>query len=650
MPTIDQRKYELQNMKLDFSSGFTIKADSSSDEELTIEGFASTDTRDRAGDIIPPSAWADPEALMNYMKNPIVLAQHDRSMPVGKCNSLQIKDGGLYVSITIIKSLDERTFNAVKAGVLKSFSVGFRLKDLEYDENLDSFILTKVELTEISIVSIPCNTDATFAVIKSLTSGGNKTKEKKMPAGKDENNQVVVTASPTDDQIKAAVEQQVTAQIARIEKEKADAAAAQAQAQAEKEALQALIASEAKKNAEDLIKQITAAFGAEGDQAKLSEVIAKFKGDIDGNREAVIAAQQTSKMEHPAKATGRQGPVSDEQKGYAVLLGIVTKKATFDTKFGNELRQKAAGFDSSNAAVHIPGAHTVDAAEWETTFVTNLWYDVRRELVVEPMFRSIQMTTATMRLPVVPEQGYASYIPVDLLKTSGSTAAPDEGNRPTELTLIAHKLSASDILGAEETEDTIIAILPLIRDNLVRRMARSSDRSLLRGVGATAADPIKGLAKYAIDNSKTTTLSIGGGDKLTALGLQQARRLLGVYGIRPSDVAYIISTDGYYDLLEDPDMRKYFDVGPDRATILKGEVANVNGSKIVVSDEWAAKAAGNTAAVVVNMRNYVIGNLRNLTVKTDERIEIDGTLIIATRRFGMIEMEAGGVAAIQWAA
>lgn len=353
-------------------------------------------------------------------------------------------------------------------------------------------------------------------------------------------------------------------------------------------------------------------------------------------------------MEHPQGGKD-SGPITQAQKDAAVLLGIVTKKGTFGTKMGIEYREKAAGFNAANSAVHIPGAHTINASDWETEFVTNLWYDIRRELVIEPLFRTIQMSTAIMRMPVVPEQGYASYIPVDLLKTTGSTEAANPGNRPTEITLTAHKLSASDILGEEEQEDTIIAILPLIRDNLVRRMARSSDRSLLRGVGATAADPIKGLAKYAIDNSKTTTLSIGGGDKLTALALQQTRRLLGIFGTRPQDIAYIVSTDGYYDLLEDPDMRKAFDVGVDRATMLKGEVANVNGTKLIVSDEWAAKASGATAAMVVNMRNYVVGNLRNLTVKTDNRIELDGTLIVATRRFGMAEMEAGGVAVVNWA-
>ena len=632
MPTTSERLNRLKELRVDFSSDFIIKADTPSEEEvLYIEGFASTDTVDRDNDIIPMSSWADPDAIKNYLKNPIVLAHHKRDMPVGTCEYLEAKDGGLFVKVKLVKSVNSEIYSAVKNGILKTFSVGFRLNVLEYDEELDSFILTKVELTEISIVSIPCNPDATFAVIKSLTSKQNQEK-RKMPEAK-------------QDELKQAVQ----AELDRIEAEKTAALAAKQKQEQEQATVAQLIAEQVKtataEQTTKLLADIKAALGDE--QKSLSDVIKQFKEDIDANKEAVIAAQN-SKMEHPVNSATKAGPVSDAEKGYAVLLGIITKKDTFSTKLGAELKQKAAGFNGANAAVHIPGSHTVNAAEWETTFVTDLWYDVRRELVIEPMFRAISMTSAVMKMPVVPEQGYASYIAVDALKTVNSTAAVNSGNRPLEITLTAHKLSAADLVGEEETEDTIIAILPLIRDNLVRRMARSSDRSLLRGVGATAADPIKGLAQYAIDNSKETTLSIGGGDKLTALKLQQTRRLLGVYGTRPSDVVYIVSTEGYYDLLEDPDMRKYFDVGPDKATILKGEVANVNGSRIVVSDEWASKGVGATAAVVVNMRNYLIGNLRGLTVKTDNRIDLDGTLIVATRRFGMTEMEAGGVAAINW--
>lgn len=633
-----QRLLELKAMQIDFNSEFKIKADDTSEEELVLEGFASTSSKDRASDIIPLSTWADPDSIANYLKNPIILAQHDRDEPVGKCEALQVKDGGLFVRVRIYKSLCEKTFMAVKHGILKTFSVGFRLKDIEYAEEQDAYLLTKVELTEISIVSIPCNTDATFAVMKSLSTGTNKRQENNpMPAP-------IVTPEATD--VQKAVEAELAKRDAAA---KAEALAKQKELDIQAATADIILTKLKADNAASTDKLMTDIKAALADESKtLNDVVAQFKADIDANKAALIAAQQ-SKMEH-ASGGKDSGPITDEQKGYAVLLGIVTKKGTFGTKMGAEYREKAAGFNAANSAVHIPGAHTINDADWETTFVTNLWYDIRRELVVEPLFRTVQMNTAIMRLPVVPEQQYASYIAVDNLKTSSSTATSSAGARPTEVTLTAHKLSAADTLGEEEQEDTIIAILPIIRDNLVRRMARSSDRSLLRGIGATAADPIKGLAKYATDNSLITTLDISGGDKLTALKLQQTRRLLGKFGTRPQDLAYIISTDGYYDLLEDPDMRKAFDVGVDRATMLNGQVANVNGTKLIVSDEWEAKAAGTTTAMVVNMRNYVIGNLRNLTVKTDMRIELDATLIIATRRFGMAEMEAGGVAIVNWVA
>ena len=169
------------------------------------------------------------------------------------------------------------------------------------------------------------------------------------------------------------------------------------------------------------------------------------------------------------------------------------------------------------------------------------------------------------------------------------------------------------------------------------------------GVGVTAADPIKGLASYADDaGADAVSLDISAGDKLTALKLQQARRQLGYFGMRPSDVAYIVSTAGYYDLLEDPDMRKYFDVGPTNATILTGEVARVNGSPILVSDEFAEKVAGEAAVIIVNMRNFILGNLRGMTVKTDDLVKEDSMLLVATRRFGMLQMETGAVARINY--
>lgn len=650
MPNQVQVKQQLLNKTFELSAHFekaapiTVTEENSTDisEYVDISGYASTVGEDRQGDIIPMSTWADPNALKDYLKNPIVLAYHDHEEPIGKTLSVEARDAGLFVTARIYKAACEEVYAMVLAGVLKTFSIGFRLKDLEWDEVREAFILTKIEMYELSIVSVPANQDALFSIVKQLKDAGHsndllQTKRQENIMPQPEN-----TTMTNEQLIAKSVADALKARDAEIAaKAQADAAAA-AQAAELTKSVTAIVTSNTEKLVADLQKSL------EEKNATIESTIAQYKTEIEA-KSAEIQAITKSKMAYGN--SNNEGPVTQADRETAVLLAAVLgKKSIEDTKFGKEMKEKAAGFTAANAAVHTPGAHTINNADWETEFSTSFWMDVRRQLVVEPLFRNINMNNAVMRLPIIPEQDYATYIAVDNLKGANSIAAVDSGNRPTELTLTAHKLSAVDRIGNEENEDSVLPILGLIRENLMRRMARSSDRSLLRGVGATAADPIKGLAQCGIASTNTYDLSIGGGDKFTALDLQKARRLLGVYGMRPADVAYIISTDAYYDLLEDADMRKYFDVGPNAATILTGEVARVNGSPIIVSDEFAAKGIGAASGLVVNMRNFVIGNLRDITVRTKEEIEYDSQLIVATRRFGMLEMEAGAVATIKWAA
>ena len=58
----------------------------------------------------------------------------------------------------------------IRDGALKSFSVGFRVKDGKYNRDDDSMMITDVELLEISVVSVPCNQDSLFSIRKSFDS------------------------------------------------------------------------------------------------------------------------------------------------------------------------------------------------------------------------------------------------------------------------------------------------------------------------------------------------------------------------------------------------------------------------------------------------------------------------------------------------
>ena len=335
----------------------------------------------------------------------------------------------------------------------------------------------------------------------------------------------------------------------------------------------------------------------------------------------------------------------------AKALGV---KHWSQTDYGKTLI-KAAGFQDNDSTTPVVGDHTIDDIDWETEFSTTIWDEIRRDLVIEPLYREVQMPTNNVRLPVNPDQDYATYIATDEFKGSSSTESANSGNRLTEATLIAHKLSAVDAIGDEEEEDSILPLIPIIRANIARRMAKSADRSLLRGVGATHADPIKGLVQFATDDSNTgadngVELSVGSGDKLTLDNLLSARRNLGVFGINPRDVMYIVSDTGYYDLLQDPDFQTMEKVG-DRATYITGQVAEMAGSPVLVSGEFSVTpSSGETTAVVVNMRPMVKGVHRPLRVMSEnDRLQEKRTLV-ATRRFGSTRLETGTVTTVDYKA
>ena len=154
-------------------SSFKLKEigeDSEDAGKVIIQGYANTVSEDRSGDIIPSAVWEEHDSLNNYLKNPIVLFQHDHDEPIGKMIDYRVDETGLFVEIEIY-DVDNRVYTLVKNGVLKAFSVGFRMKDYEYDQNKGVFIIKELELFEISVVSIPCNQDSTFSLKKSMKSG-----------------------------------------------------------------------------------------------------------------------------------------------------------------------------------------------------------------------------------------------------------------------------------------------------------------------------------------------------------------------------------------------------------------------------------------------------------------------------------------------
>lgn len=646
----------MKDKVLKLNSAFTItKSDSlpnASDpiDSIFIEGYASTTDIDRAGDVVPKDVWE--KGLENYLKNPIILSQHDHDDPIGRMVDHKIDNKGLWIRARI--SAAAEVFNLIKDGVLTAFSIGFMIKDAEYNSAANVFVVKDLELTEISVVSIPCNQNTIFSVAKAFDNAEDyaKFKEQFVPSSGSAKGLEPIEAAKSAtqkefnmnpeelkqmlaDATKAAAEQATKALVAAQAEEKAKAEKAANEAAELEARVKAAVAAQVQtvdSGAERLLAEVTKRLE---DQTKsANEALVGLQASIKEKADE-LAAIQRSKMQFVDSAV--EG-VSYADKEKAVLLSKFTGKALDNTKFGRDLVTKAAvgGKDPSHQA----------STTWELEVSLNMENEVRRKLVVAGVLRNIQMQTNVMTMPLNPEAGYGTWVTNAQFGTTASTGA-SATHRLSEITLNSYKLATNEYLMYEEEEDSLIALLPIVRDAMIRRVSKSVDRAFLLGAG-TGGDPVKGLAKYddvsVVTDSVATPTYTGTTPKATAI-LRALRKDMGMWGLDPDQVIYFVNTELYYDLMEDPLFQTMDKVGT-KASVLTGQIGMVGGSPVLVSAELPAKTAGantggntaNIGAIAINPNNFIVGNQRGLRFDTADMVEYQRKVLVASLRTGMQQL------------
>ena len=138
-------------------------------EDGVIEGYASVfGGVDSYGDTIEPNAY---DNVISEGQKPLMFYQHDRwGVPIGKWEELSVDSKGLKVKGRLNLELKEAqdVYSALKFGSLDGMSIGFRLRDrdYEYDDNDVCHIKNISELLEISIVNFPADKSARVMGVK----------------------------------------------------------------------------------------------------------------------------------------------------------------------------------------------------------------------------------------------------------------------------------------------------------------------------------------------------------------------------------------------------------------------------------------------------------------------------------------------------
>jgi len=658
-----------KNKVLYLNSAFTVKdIDANSGDDLPtgteniasvfIEGYASTNDIDRAGDVVSASVWEG--GMKNYLKNPIILANHDYDDPIGRMVDYKIDSKGLWIKARI--SAAAEIFNLVKDGVVTAFSIGFKIVDAEYNSAAEIFMIKDIELIEISVVSVPCNQNTLFDLSKAFDNVDDYSKFKAQFAPKGIPAKGLETGpvakSITKKELEMTPEEMKQMLVDAAEQATSALLASQAKAAAVAEA-----EAKAAKDLEDRISKAVAAqvtVGQSGAEKLLADITKRFEDQTNTSKSALEGLEaaikektdelvkiQASKMNFSDKGAAAGSTYEEREK--AVMLSRISGKAIGDSKYGKEILEKTGQ--------HMP------SATWELEVSTNMEAEVRRRLVVAPLIRAVGMKTNVMTLPVNPEAGVATWVtnaqfgdPAKAssggtVATTGQTPGRGSPHQLKEITLNAYKVATNEYLNYEEEEDSLLIIMPIVRDAMVRRLARAVDRAYLMGAGA-GSDPVAGLALY----NATSTVTPTNTGVASIANLRTMRRNLGAWGLDPAEIVYVVSTEVYYDLLDDTTFQTMNQVGP-QATLLTGQVGQVGNSPVLVSAELPSKAGGaatastNIGAICFAPANFMAGNQRGLRFDTQELVETQRRVLVGSLRTGMTQVTTNlgsGVQTLRW--
>ncbi|MCK8779077.1 HK97 family phage prohead protease [Rhizobium sp. NTR19] len=135
------------------------------------EGYGSTfgGEPDAYGDVIAPGAYT--ESLAKHKAKgtmPKLFWQHNADEPIGKWLDASEDDHGLLMKgrLNMEVQRGREAYAFLKAGDIDGLSIGYRIKEYSVDTETGVWTLQKLDLVEVSIVSVGANENAVVQSVK----------------------------------------------------------------------------------------------------------------------------------------------------------------------------------------------------------------------------------------------------------------------------------------------------------------------------------------------------------------------------------------------------------------------------------------------------------------------------------------------------
>jgi len=289
-------------------------------------------------------------------------------------------------------------------------------------------------------------------------------------------------------------------------------------------------------------------------------------------------------------------------------------------------------------------ATTGGGAEWiPTGFSADLIGKVEMALKVAALHPRVKMPTDPFKVPAL-----TGFSTAKLGGTEGSASPTASALTTSNVVLNAVKLITYVGLSYELEEDSIIAVLPLIKDDIVKALARAQDNAAINGdtsashmdSDVTDAEDVRkawnGYRDLVISAAKVDCAGAISDTKLRAV-----RKAMGKYGVDQNELAWVVGISGYNQMLGLSEVITVDKYGPN-ATVLTGELAKFDGIPVVVSEyvREDLNATGvyddttktKTIVLLVRKDGFFFGDRRDVLIETDRNIKVQTTDLVASQR------------------
>jgi len=322
----------------------------------------------------------------------------------------------------------------------------------------------------------------------------------------------------------------------------------------------------------------------------------------------------------------------------AIVASVLLKKPVSQTKTWDRLMSSSEELKKA-----MDTLNSGEGSDWvPTQFSPSLIEEVTVLSGIEQQFSHIPMPTNPYALPLQLAR-LTAYMVSEQTSNTGQTAgtkSPVTG-LTGKLTLSAKGIQAEVLVSKNVEEDSIVAIMPFIRMEIVKALVRGIEEATINGdttgthqdSDVTASDDRRklwmGLRKLALANGYGLDMKANG------LGFDvesvlKIRGKLGKYGVNPGDLVWLTGLQEYFKLLSLKDAGGHpivmtLDKFGAEATAKTGVLGKLFGSDVLVSEfsrndlnasgvyDGVTKTQG--SIICAHKPGFVYGDRRDVTLQ-----------------------------------